>query len=129
MTTAPYVAAIIVNEEGKVLVQHHNKTKTVLLVSGKMENQETPMEALKRELREETGVTEFSVFGNYTFYDENCKVNCHTFYVEILNGIPVNLEKHKHKWQDYKSRKEIAEYDLPAATCLELALSRNDHIK
>lgn len=42
---------------GQVLVIHHRRLKTWLPVGGELEAGETPLEAARRELREETGLT------------------------------------------------------------------------
>lgn len=125
----PYVAAIILDADGKVLVQHHLKTNTLILVSGKQEEGEEPSAALRRELKEETGITDCNLSGCYKFWDKEVGVVCTTYYVEILSGVPENLEPTKHLWQEPKTRSDILKYKLPIAACLEEAMRRNNFIK
>ncbi len=50
-------SALITNEEGKVLLIFHKKLQVWLYPGGHIEQYETPDEALKREVLEETGVS------------------------------------------------------------------------
>ena len=48
--------AIVLNDEGRVLLLHHNKLDTWLPPGGHIEPNELPDDALLREVREETGI-------------------------------------------------------------------------
>ena len=52
----PGVRAIILNDQGQVLLQRRTDMKCWGLPSGSVELEETGLEALKREVREETGL-------------------------------------------------------------------------
>jgi len=52
--------AIIQNQEKNVLILKHNTGKW-LLPGGKIQKNESWIEALKREIKEETGITEFEI--------------------------------------------------------------------
>ncbi|WP_434739355.1 NUDIX hydrolase [Micromonospora sp. SH-82] len=50
-------SAIVFNDEGHVLLVHHNKTDLWLYPGGHIDPNEDPAEAALREVREETGIT------------------------------------------------------------------------
>jgi len=52
--------AVIQNQEKNVLILKHNTGKW-LLPGGKIQKNESWIEALKREIKEETGITEFEI--------------------------------------------------------------------
>jgi 8-oxo-dGTP pyrophosphatase MutT (NUDIX family) len=52
-----FSVSVLARNGGKVLVIQHARLKTWLPVGGELEASETPLEAARRELREETGLT------------------------------------------------------------------------
>jgi ADP-ribose pyrophosphatase YjhB (NUDIX family) len=61
------VSGLILNEQRKILLVYHNKLNVWLYPGGHIEENETPEEALKREVLEETGL-EIEIIGEI---DEN----------------------------------------------------------
>ncbi len=56
-------SALILNEEGKILLLYHKKLNVWLYPGGHIESNETPDEAVVREVLEETGL-EIKIIGN-----------------------------------------------------------------
>lgn len=78
--------------QGKLLLSKHKKRDTYETQGGHIELGETPLEAAKRELYEESGATEFNIVPLCDYYaeDENSHANGMVFVVEIkkLENMP-----------------------------------------
>ena len=113
-----YVAnkAMIVNSEGKILLMrdagvgdHANSVGRWCIPGGRMERGETPMEALKREIREEVGV-EIDVAKTRPIHVdiwgvggdvENEPIIGIFYLVEVGDAVPVLSEEHtEYLWHD-----------------------------
>ena len=89
MKTVFAITALIQNDQHKTLLLKRNEIEYNgywQFPEGKIDGKEEPLEALKRELKEEIGATELtiSVLGEFT-----CDF--------VLHGIPVKLVRHIYK--------------------------------
>lgn len=113
------IAAIIKNDEGKVLIQDHVKTAAYTLPSGKWERDkgETIEDTLKRELFEELGinVNEFHCVYECKFSDieypagSGNLTSFHAFYyiIDDYSNDVINKEPNKHRDLLWLSSDEI----------------------
>lgn len=83
---------IIAKYESKWLLCKHKKRDTWETAGGHIEPGETPLQAAKRELYEETGATEFDIQPIFDYWaaDETSEANGMVFYAEIkkLGALP-----------------------------------------
>lgn len=130
---ADYVSAIIF-KGNKVLVQHHVKTQSIVLVSGKVDEGEDSFEAIVRELQEETGLLPSQVEFGKCIVVNNVDTGSvgHDYEVEVISGNDqVNAEPTKHYWQDYRSRDEILELSrtIPLGFSLRRLLLEDNRLR
>ena len=108
LSSVKYVVVCSVYD-GKYMLSQHKKRDTWETQGGHIEENETPMEAAKRELFEESGVTDAYLYPvcDYNGYDETGSANGTVFFakihklgslpnsemkrVEIFNSLPNNL--------------------------------------
>jgi 8-oxo-dGTP pyrophosphatase MutT (NUDIX family) len=91
----PAVAAIIFNEHGEVLLQRRKDTGKWCLISGHVEFGETVVEAILREIREETqtDATVVRVIGQTYQYDDRIVHYILTYFEAKLNApIPIDYK-------------------------------------
>jgi len=76
---------------GKWLLSRHKERATWETQGGHIEKDETPLDAAKRELFEESGATEFSIYPlcDYWACDETSKANGMVFFAEITKLGPM----------------------------------------
>ena len=83
---------IIAKYQGKWVLCRHKKRETWETAGGHIESGETPLDAAKRELFEETGATSFDIKPIFDYWagDETSWANGMVFYAEIkeLNDLP-----------------------------------------
>jgi 8-oxo-dGTP diphosphatase len=101
--------ALILNKDNHVLIIHNikNDSDRWEFPEGKIEPQETPEEAVIRELEEEIGceIKIRGIFGDYQTHTPEGDFLCRTYFAEIIRGEPRILEKTK------ADRLEYATYD------------------
>ena len=59
--------ALIMHEDGEVLLNYHKKLKIWLYFGGHSENEKNPLDTAKREVKEEGGITEYDDLGGKIF--------------------------------------------------------------
>lgn len=92
MTVIRIVAAVVVDERGRLLLVRKRGTTAFMQPGGKFEPGETPVDALVREVREElgVGVTDVRELGHHTAIAANepgHSVAADLFFVK-LDGVP-----------------------------------------
>ena len=90
-----WVATIfLVNKENKVLLTWNKNLKTWIPVGGHIDEAETPQEAVRREVEEETGF-EFELYGDFAMQDKGGVqlVKFHRFQIEKVShhGVHMNF--------------------------------------
>jgi 8-oxo-dGTP diphosphatase len=117
-------AAIILNEAGQMLVVRKRGAPVYMQPGGKIEHGETPLAALKRELREEIGLTatrdEPLYLGKFTAEaaNENGRlVEAETFEVSLDAPVAAAAEIEEIAWVD-----PCSPFEIP------LALLSRDHM-
>ena len=107
------VSAIIYDEYDNILMQNHKKLKLWTIPIGKVKEGQPALDALKKELLEECGITvneckEVGCFSKiYKRFGISVKITQHIFLIKDYSGQPENLEPHKHESQVFMSLKEI----------------------
>lgn len=108
------VAAIFLDEDGRVLTMWHKKHEMRAAPVGKVDPGETHDEALVREMHEELGVqvAATSLIGvienDYDRGDHTVHVKTHIYWIRVFNGKPKNMEPKKHEFLQYMSLDRIA---------------------
>lgn len=102
--TIQVVAALIRNQKGEFLICQRpaNKSRALLweFVGGKVENGETPRDALIRECYEELAVTvnPTQIFGHVTHAYDDVTVDLTLFLATITSGTLQKLEHNDLRW-------------------------------
>ncbi len=95
--------AIIINND-KILLMHRRKNgeEYFVLPGGGIEEGETPEEAVKREVYEETGLNSKDIKTAFDVIDADNKL-IHLFYIEVGSGTPelTGEEKDKNSENDW----------------------------
>ncbi len=108
------VAAIVYDKTNKkILMQEHIKLNLWTIPIGKVDNNDSLHDSLKRELLEETGISLIkfkevdSITNKYVTQHKWISVVAHIFEVSKYKGIPRNLEPKKHKQQKFVNINDI----------------------
>lgn len=126
MTVIRIVAAVIVDERGRLLLVRKRGTTAFMQPGGKLEPGESPVDALGREVREELGVgmTDVRELGHHTAVAANepgHSVAADLFFV-TLDGVPqIAAEIEEMAWIDPHAPGDIELAPLTRDTVLELA--------
>lgn len=120
------VVAAIIYVDGKLLVQEHKKTGLLTVPSGSVEPNETPLEALHREMQEELGVGIHSV--KFIRRTTRAWLQVEEFMYRVeLDGPWVNAEPEKHPWMGELPVKNIVHHPLGKTEMLKSALQIIEH--
>jgi 8-oxo-dGTP pyrophosphatase MutT (NUDIX family) len=126
VTVIRIVAAVIVDERGRLLLVRKRGTTAFMQPGGKLEPGESPVDALGREVREELGVgmTDVRELGHHTAVAANepgHSVAADLFFV-TLDGVPqIAAEIEEMAWIDPHAPGDIELAPLTRDTVLELA--------
>lgn len=96
-------AAVILDEHDRVLLVHHNKIGVWIYPGGHLGEQEDPVEATIREVREETGV-HVEIVHDQTFAHPAARVLPSPFVILEIDMKDVDLEVHHHVEMIYVCR-------------------------
>ena len=113
------VSVAIVNDEGDVLIMMNRKTKRWTLPGGKVEDGETPEEAIIRETKEEVGIDLISIReismrrDIYPALEDEgypeVKVETILFLADEYRGNVINMEPKKHSMLDFQSDDQVSD--------------------
>ncbi|MHA7662967.1 NUDIX hydrolase [Mycolicibacterium sp. HS_4_1] len=126
VTVIRIVAAVVVDEHGRLLVVRKRGTTAFMQPGGKLEAGESPADALAREVREELGVgiTDVRELGHHTAIAANepgHTVEAELFFVR-LDGVPeIAAEIEEMAWIDPHAPGDIPLAPLTRDTVLEFA--------
>ncbi|MCC5893916.1 MAG: (deoxy)nucleoside triphosphate pyrophosphohydrolase [Alkalibacterium sp.] len=118
-----YVVGAIIVEDGKVLCAQRGDKKALANLwefpGGKIERNETPQEALMREIAEELLIeveVQAGVFEETSYEYDFGRVHLTTFICLLKNGRPKLTEHHQVKWLEpvHLNSIEWAPADIPA---------------
>ncbi|MUL68463.1 DNA mismatch repair protein MutT [Mycobacterium sp. CBMA 234] len=129
MTVIRIVAAVVVDEHGRLLVVRKRGTTTFMQPGGKLEPGETPVEALVREVREELGVDVVDVreLGHHTAVAANepgHTVAADLFAVELAGEPAVQAEIEEMVWINPHDPGDIVLAPLTAETVFDWVRGR-----
>ena len=85
-TLAPYKYVVVMSRyQGKILLSRHKDRTTWETQGGHIEPGETPLEAARRELYEESGALEFEIRPVFDYWagDDKAGASCQVFAAEI----------------------------------------------
>lgn len=132
------VAAVVRDREGRVLMFNHKKYGFWTIPVGKATANETPLEGITTELKEELGIavtqaTEIAVKPYvYERRGSRVHVNLHLYVIDSFEGEPKNNEPEKHTAMKYMDIETIAKLEyLSDATVMFLkseGINREAHL-
>lgn len=117
-----YVVGAIIKSRGKILCAQRSKTMTLAeyweFPGGKIEENETNKEALKREIKEELKVdinVAEELFKKTTYVYDFGRVHLATYICDHLEGTPILTEHRAIKWLKIEELKNVdwAPADIP----------------
>ena len=104
------VNGVLRDSGGDILMLHYKRFNGWGLPGGKVDPGETPIQAVKREFVEETGL-EVEVIGllgaiEYSLKPENYTLNV-LYEVKLVKGNPTNVEPEKHDSLEYRKPADL----------------------
>lgn len=125
------VRTFLVKNNKVIIIKYKTKEQLdyIDIPGGKIEEDETPLEAAKREFKEETGmiISKLKYIGTAVVEYPNKLFNFTLFTVENYQGVPKNFQENKSMWEDMD---KILKYDkcFPSIKILEY-LKKEIHLK
>lgn len=113
------VGAVILDEKQQVLIVFQADNRYWEFPKGKTESGESELETLRREIREETGITKFSIWPNwrqvvhYRFFPErNIMVSKAVVYyfLQTLQNVNISDEHLYYKWVSLRAAKKFLKH-------------------
>lgn len=120
------VSCLMKSPAGLILVQDHVKIGGITIPSGAVEDDESIIEAMRRELREELNVDLDSLKIHRVTEHEHDEIHTieHRFHVEVGDVFFYeNMEPEKHNWVKFLTMDELDNYDGNKSVILESALA------
>lgn len=124
-------AAVIMRSDGATLLVRKRGTSTFMQPGGKIDGNESPLEALQRELLEELGLSirpdEAEYLGNFRAPAANepaSTVTADLFRVVVNERVQVQAEIEEARWVDANSCRDLELAPLTAASVLPLIWNR-----
>jgi 8-oxo-dGTP diphosphatase len=126
VTVIRIVAAVVVDDHGRLLVVRKRGTTAFMQPGGKLEPGESPVDALRREVREElgVGVTDVQELGHHTAIAANEPGHCVAadLFLVGLDGEPqIAAEIEEMAWIDPQAPGDIELAPLTRDTVLQFA--------
>jgi len=113
MTNHRSIGAVIKDKSGRILIQYHNKLGFWTIPVGKVLPNQSIMDGLKQEVREECNISILKAkeIANKLFHRNrdgiDISIDMHLFEVLKYSGTIRNNEPHKHKSQDFMTIEEL----------------------
>ena len=108
----PGMVTGLIKKDGKYLLLFNNKQKKWASPGGKIEWDETHLNALKRELKEEVGIEVRDAKLVFKGKFAECIIDT-SFYIYVIKdfvGEPMNIEKEKHSDMRWLTKSEIKNF-------------------
>ncbi len=122
--------AFILDDSGKVLIARRALGKSFgglwEFPGGKLENMETPGEAICRELQEELGIVveAVHVYRSYFYSTSGVSIEFYPIQCRIIEGVPIELEHEELRMVDLS---ELATYDFAPPDYLAIDIFKADY--
>lgn len=122
--------AFILDSSGKVLIARRALHKSFgglwEFPGGKIENQETPGEAICRELQEELAIVVevVHVYRPYSYSTSGVSIAFHPIQCRIIEGVPINLE---HEELRMVGTSDLATYNFALPDYLAIEIFKDEY--
>jgi len=119
MKISQVIAVAFINDQNRILLFKRSKNKNSYpnkwcLLAGTINDDETPMGCLSREIKEEIGITRYQIIreaGPRLDVQPEGRWQVFPFLCRILDG-EIKLDKREHETQKWVAISELKDYDL-----------------
>ena len=121
-------AGLIIDNQGRILVQRHVKHKMLTLPIGKCKQHETPLQGLFTEMKEELGIGIQTAIETcsyrkvYDFTGKPVNIDTHIFRIYRYDGEIRNMEPEKCSGLLWMTKHELHTTNEKVADCLRVIL-------